>query len=118
MFFDSDVAPDDQLVNYSGVKVIVDLDAQLLTGATLNYKDGLQQARVLINNPNASRTCGFGDSFREPRERRFKLGAIVDHIETVSDDAVVPTRKRRVRSSGCRPAPRGWSGCSCPRGWP
>ncbi len=64
MFFDSDVAPDDQLVDYSGVKVIVDpSSAQLLTGATLDYKDGLQQAGFSINNPNASRTCGCGNSF-------------------------------------------------------
>jgi iron-sulfur cluster assembly accessory protein len=64
MFFDSDVAADDQLVDYSGVKVIVDpSSAQLLTGATLDYKDGLQQAGFSINNPNASRTCGCGNSF-------------------------------------------------------
>lgn len=64
MFFDSDVAPDDQLVDYSCVKVIVDpSSAQLLTGATLDYKDGLQQAGFSINNPNASRTCGCGNSF-------------------------------------------------------
>ena len=64
MFFDSDVAPDDQLLDYSGVKVIVDpSSAQLLTGATLDYKDGLQQAGFSINNPNASRTCGCGNSF-------------------------------------------------------
>ena len=45
-------------------KVVVDpSSAQLLTGATLDYKDGLQQAGFSINNPNASRTCGCGNSF-------------------------------------------------------
>ena len=33
------------------------------TGATLDYKDGLQQAGFSINNPNAQRTCGCGQSF-------------------------------------------------------
>lgn len=64
MFFDTDIAPDDQQVDYSGVKVVVDpSSAQLLTGATLDYKDGLQQAGFSIDNPNASRTCGCGQSF-------------------------------------------------------
>jgi iron-sulfur cluster assembly protein/iron-sulfur cluster insertion protein len=64
MFFDTDVAQDDQLADFSGVKVIVDpSSAQLLTGATLDYKDGLQQAGFAIDNPNATRTCGCGQSF-------------------------------------------------------
>lgn len=64
MFFDSDVAGDDELTEYSGVKVIVDpSSAQLLTGATLDYKDGLQQAGFSINNPNATKSCGCGQSF-------------------------------------------------------
>ena len=37
--------------------------AQLLLGATLDYKDGLNQAGFAITNPNASRTCGCGNSF-------------------------------------------------------
>ena len=64
MFFDTDVAPDDAEVRFGGVRVIVDpSSAQLLEGATLDYKDGLQQAGFSINNPNASRTCGCGQSF-------------------------------------------------------
>jgi iron-sulfur cluster assembly protein/iron-sulfur cluster insertion protein len=64
MFFDSDVAADDVTVDYDGVKVVVDpSSAQLLTGATLDYKDGLQQAGFSIDNPNAQRTCGCGQSF-------------------------------------------------------
>jgi iron-sulfur cluster assembly accessory protein len=64
MFFDTDVAADDVTVDYSGVKVVVDpSSAQLLTGATLDYKDGLQQAGFSIDNPNAQRTCGCGQSF-------------------------------------------------------
>jgi iron-sulfur cluster assembly protein/iron-sulfur cluster insertion protein len=64
MFFDTDVAADDVTLDYSGVKVVVDpSSAQLLDGATLDYKDGLQQAGFSINNPNAQRTCGCGQSF-------------------------------------------------------
>ena len=64
MFFDSDVAGDDVTADYSGVKVVVDQSsAQLLSGATLDYKDGLQQAGFAIDNPNAQRTCGCGQSF-------------------------------------------------------
>ena len=64
MFFDTDVAPDDITADYSGVKVVVDpSSAQMLTGATLDYKDGLNQAGFSIDNPNAQRTCGCGSSF-------------------------------------------------------
>jgi iron-sulfur cluster assembly protein/iron-sulfur cluster insertion protein len=64
MFFDSDVAADDNLVDYSGVRVVVDpSSAELLQGATLDYKDGLEQSGFSITNPNASRTCGCGQSF-------------------------------------------------------
>jgi iron-sulfur cluster assembly accessory protein len=64
MFFDSDVAADDVATEFSGVRVIVDpSSAQLLTGATLDYKDGLDQSGFAITNPNAQRTCGCGQSF-------------------------------------------------------
>ena len=65
MFFDSEVAADDVTADYDGgVKVVVDpSSAQLLEGATLDYKDGLNQAGFSINNPNAQRTCGCGQSF-------------------------------------------------------
>ena len=64
MFFDTDVASDDVTTEYGGVRVVVDpSSAQLLTGATLDYKDGLTQAGFSINNPNAQRTCGCGQSF-------------------------------------------------------
>ena len=64
MFFDTDVADDDTTLDYSGVKVIVDpSSASLLDGATLDYKDGLQGAGFAIDNPNAQRTCGCGQSF-------------------------------------------------------
>jgi iron-sulfur cluster assembly accessory protein len=64
MFFDTDVAEDDKSVDFNGVKVVVDpSSAMLLEGATLDYKDGLQGAGFAIDNPNAQRTCGCGQSF-------------------------------------------------------
>lgn len=64
MFFDSEISDDDLTAENSGVRVVVDpSSAQLLTGATLDYKDGLQQTGFSIDNPNAQRTCGCGSSF-------------------------------------------------------
>lgn len=64
MFFDSERETDDLTVDYSGVTVVVDpSSAQLLDGASLDFKDGLQGAGFAINNPNAERTCGCGQSF-------------------------------------------------------
>jgi iron-sulfur cluster assembly accessory protein len=64
MFFDSDFAADDVTSTYGSVKVVVDpASAALLVGATLDFKDGLTDAGFSINNPNATRTCGCGQSF-------------------------------------------------------
>lgn len=64
MFFDTERDSDDLTAEYGGVTVVVDpSSAQLLAGATLDYKDGLQEAGFSINNPNAQRTCGCGQSF-------------------------------------------------------
>ena len=55
---------DEQAVYGEAVKVVVDpASAQLLLGATLDYKDGLNQAGFNITNPNATRSCGCGQSF-------------------------------------------------------
>jgi iron-sulfur cluster assembly protein/iron-sulfur cluster insertion protein len=64
MFFDTEIADDDIVESYGNVRAVVDsASAQLLTGATLDYKDGLQDAGFSINNPNATRSCGCGQSF-------------------------------------------------------
>ena len=66
MFFDGDIADDDEQASFgegTPVKVVVDpASAQLLQGATLDYKDGLEESGFAITNPNASRTCGCGQS--------------------------------------------------------
>jgi len=64
MFFDTEVADDDITTTFGDVRVVVDAaSAPLLKGATLDYKDALQGGGFAINNPNASRTCGCGNSF-------------------------------------------------------
>ena len=64
MFFDTEGADDDLEVNFGEIRVVVDpSSAQLLEGATLDYKDGLNEAGFSIDNPNAQRTCGCGQSF-------------------------------------------------------
>jgi len=64
MFFDTDVATDDTTASYGDVRVVVDASsAMLLEGATLDYREGLQETGFSIDNPNAQRTCGCGQSF-------------------------------------------------------
>ena len=64
MVFDTDVAAADIAAAPSGVKVVTDpASSQYLTGAELDFKDGLQGAGFTINNPNVSRSCGCGQSF-------------------------------------------------------
>ena len=64
MYFDTESTDEDLEVSYGAVKVVVDpSSAQLLEGATLDYKDGLNEAGFSIDNPNAQRTCGCGQSF-------------------------------------------------------
>ena len=64
MFFDGDVADDDIVKEYAGIKVVTDpASSGMLKGATLDYKDALQGGGFAIDNPNAERTCGCGNSF-------------------------------------------------------
>ena len=65
MYFDTEKTDDDLEGAFGeGVRVVVDpSSAQLLEGATLDYKDGLNETGFSIDNPNAQRTCGCGQSF-------------------------------------------------------
>ena len=64
MFFDAEADPEDHEVVFGTVKVRVDpASAPHLAGATLEYKDGLTDAGFHIENPNAQRSCGCGQSF-------------------------------------------------------
>ncbi|MGE6794206.1 Iron-sulfur cluster insertion apoprotein erpA [Pseudomonas guineae] len=62
--FDEDVAEDDTIVEREGVSLVVDsMSFQYLAGAEVDYQEGLEGSRFVINNPNATTTCGCGSSF-------------------------------------------------------
>ncbi|NKB61929.1 MAG: iron-sulfur cluster insertion protein ErpA [Gammaproteobacteria bacterium] len=62
--FDDAAAEDDISIEQKGIRVLVDmLSLQYLDGAEIDYKDDLLGSRFLVNNPNASTTCGCGSSF-------------------------------------------------------
>jgi len=62
--FDENVSDDDIKVEKSAVTMVVDAtSAQYLAGATVDYEEGLEGSRFVINNPNATSTCGCGSSF-------------------------------------------------------
>ena len=62
--FDEDQQEDDTAVDKDGVRLLVDpMSFQYLIGAKIDYKDDIDGARFIINNPNASTTCGCGSSF-------------------------------------------------------
>jgi iron-sulfur cluster assembly protein/iron-sulfur cluster insertion protein len=64
MYFDTETATDDIILEYGTVKIAVDKESSdMLKGSTLEYEDGLQGAGFHIVNPNATRTCGCGSSF-------------------------------------------------------
>jgi len=62
--FDDKITEADTEVEASGVRVIVDDKSALyLVGTTLDFVDTLQESGFKMNNPNASSTCGCGESF-------------------------------------------------------
>lgn len=62
--FDENKQDDDIAIEQSGIKVVVDmLSLQYLGGAEIDFKDDIMGSRFLVNNPNASATCGCGSSF-------------------------------------------------------
>lgn len=62
--FDEDSADDDTVVTKEGVTLLVDsMSFQYLVGAKIDYLEDLQGARFVIENPNATTTCGCGSSF-------------------------------------------------------
>ena len=58
------VAEDDTCIERDGVVLLVDpLSYQYLNGGQVDYSEGLEGSRFVVNNPNASTTCGCGSSF-------------------------------------------------------
>ena len=64
MDFDNEVKPMDQVFEDKGVKIVCDLKSFLyLVNTELEFSDGLNGKGFFFNNPNASRSCGCGESF-------------------------------------------------------
>jgi iron-sulfur cluster assembly protein len=62
--FDNQVTSSDHIFEDKGVKILVDKKSLLyLAGTTLDFSDGLNGKGFQFINPNASRTCGCGESF-------------------------------------------------------
>jgi len=62
--FDEQVQDGDTLVENLGVKLLVDpMSLQYLSGAEIDYREGLEGAQFVIRNPNVTTTCGCGSSF-------------------------------------------------------
>ena len=62
--FDSEVLSTDKVFEHNGISLLVDNKSYLyLVGTTLTYSGGLNGKGFVFENPNASRTCGCGESF-------------------------------------------------------
>lgn len=62
--FDNEVKPMDQVFEDNGIKVVTDLKSFLyLVNTELDFSDGLNGKGFYFKNPNASRSCGCGESF-------------------------------------------------------
>jgi len=62
--FDEDQDEEDTVIERDGVYLLVDpMSYQYLVGATVDYQEGLQGSQFIVQNPNASSTCGCGSSF-------------------------------------------------------
>lgn len=62
--FDENVTEGDTQVQKDGVTLLIDpMSFQYLSGAEIDYTEGLEGAQFVIRNPNATTTCGCGSSF-------------------------------------------------------
>jgi iron-sulfur cluster insertion protein len=62
--FDPTINEDDTSVEKEGVMLLIDsMSFQYLVGAKIDYLEDLSGARFVIENPNATTTCGCGSSF-------------------------------------------------------
>lgn len=62
--FDNELKPSDQVFEMENLKLVTDIKSLLyLLNTELDYSDGLNGKGFVFKNPNASRTCGCGESF-------------------------------------------------------
>src|ERR1700686_2100072 len=68
--FDEQMGDGDTCIENLGVKLLVDpMSVQYLTGAEIDYREGLEGAQFVIRNPQATTTCGCGSPLPPPRAR-------------------------------------------------
>ena len=64
LLFDGDPGEGDTELEFFGLRVLVDAEsARFLDNITIDFSDDLNDAGFKIQNPNASETCGCGESF-------------------------------------------------------
>lgn len=64
MDFDENINESDKVIDVGEIKVLIDKKSLLyLIGTELQYSSGLNGKGFVWVNPNASRTCGCGESF-------------------------------------------------------
>ncbi|GBK57741.1 iron-sulfur cluster insertion protein [Edwardsiella piscicida] len=62
--FDDKVNDGDMTIENQGAALVVDaMSLQYLVGGAVDYTEGLEGSRFIVNNPNAKTTCGCGSSF-------------------------------------------------------
>ena len=62
--FDENIEDGDTRIEKQGVTLLVDpMSVLYLTGAEIDFSDGIEGAQFVIRNPNATTTCGCGNSF-------------------------------------------------------
>lgn len=62
--FDEEVSEDDTIIENKGASLLIDpLSYQYLVGAKIDYVEGLEGSRFIVDNPMAATTCGCGSSF-------------------------------------------------------
>ena len=62
--FEEDQNEDDMVIEKDGVCLLIDsLSFQYLVGSKVDYKEDLEGSRFVVENPNATTTCGCGSSF-------------------------------------------------------
>ena len=106
--FDGEPQPGDEVVDQHGVKVVVDrFSLPYLSGAEVDFVDGLMGQGFTVNNPNAVASCGCGSSFKAGGRRGRRGRRRLQHLLRLS-------RARRLspRCGACTPRVRGVGGVS------
>ena len=62
--FDQEIDEEDTCITKDGANLVIDpLSFQYLVGSTIDYSEDLAGSKFIVKNPNATTTCGCGESF-------------------------------------------------------